>query len=110
MCLDAIDGEPLNYWLWHELCRYYASKNDMNGAIQACKLHSEKSSTNPSPLMALSNLYAAKSEFKAAVESNDKLAKVPPTLIHLALSAVARTPYERNLKSSLERFVDFNHG
>jgi hypothetical protein len=105
MCLDAIDKEPLNYWLWHELCRYYASKNDLNGAIQACKLQSEKSSTNPSPLMALSNLYAAKTEFKAAVASNDKLAEIRPTWIHLALSAVARTPYEIDLKRSLERFV-----
>jgi hypothetical protein len=112
MCHNAIDKEPLNYWLWHELCTYYVSKNDLNGAIQACIVGAEKSATNPSPLMALSNLYAAKGEFMAAADSSAKLYAIQPTSIRLALRAATQYPLkpcEMNLKNSLERLVTLNH-
>src|SRR5215471_7883687 len=56
----AINKEPLNYWLWHNLCGLYAAANNLDAAIHACKLGIETSSSNPSPLMELTNLYAAK--------------------------------------------------
>jgi serine/threonine protein kinase len=109
MCHNAINKEPLNYWLWHELCRLYAAKNDLKGAIQACELGSGKSVANPSPLIELSNLYAANGEFKAAITTFVKLCNLKPTLIRLALRAAVRYPlespssYEFKFKSSLER-------
>jgi tetratricopeptide (TPR) repeat protein len=108
-CHSAINEEPLNYWLWHELCRLYAAKNDLKGAIQACELGSGKSVANPSPLIELSNLYAANGEFKAAITTFVKLCSLNPTLIRLALRAAVRYPlespgsYELKFKSSLEK-------
>jgi serine/threonine protein kinase len=108
MCYNAINKEPLNYWLWHELCRLYATKNDLDGAIQACELGSQKSANNPSPLMELCNLYASKCEFKAAITTFVKLCNLKPTLLQLALKAAVRyllkleSPYEIKIRISLE--------
>jgi hypothetical protein len=109
MCHNAIMMVPLNYWLWHELCRYYAARNDLNGAIQACERGSRMSPTNPSPIMVLSNLYAAKGEFRAAAKSSAKLSQIGTDWIRLAFRTAASKPYETMLKISLDRSVILNN-
>ena len=108
MLQDAIDKEPLNYWLWHNLCRVYAATNNLDGAIHACELGIKKSDTNPSPLMELTNLYAAKGDYKAAITTGMQLLKVKPVILLLALKdsknpLITPTSLENKLKSSLER-------
>jgi serine/threonine protein kinase len=105
-CQSAVDKEPLNYWLWHDLSRLYVAKNDINGAIQACLLGIEKSATNPSPLMELSNLYAANGDYKSAILASMKLSTFNPLLLQLALKGSGtpwRLDYETKLKRLLER-------
>src|SRR5271169_6064378 len=60
MLQDAIDKEPLNYWLWHNLCTLYAATNNLDEAILVCERGIKNSDANPSPLMELTNLYAAR--------------------------------------------------
>src|SRR5271167_3807110 len=81
---EAIDKEPLNYWLWHNLCRLFAATNNLDGAIQACELGIKDSGTNPSPLMELTNLFPAKGDYKAAVTTGMRLLKVKPAILQLA--------------------------
>jgi len=107
MYQDAIDKEPFNYWLWHNLCRLYAVNHDLDGAIQACLLGIEKSTTNPSPRMELSSLYAAKGDYRNAVMIYTK-SRIKPAMLRLALKA-SRNPcnspssHEIQLRQSLER-------
>jgi tetratricopeptide (TPR) repeat protein len=105
---DAIDKEPLNYWLWRDLCRGYASMNNLDGAILACQLGIKKSRANPSPLMELTNLYAAKGDYKAAIITGMQLIKFKPIILRLALKDSKdslNTPNSPKikLKSSLEQ-------
>jgi serine/threonine protein kinase len=104
MSQDAIDKEPLNYWLWHNLCRLYTETNNLDGAIHACEFGIKKSGANPSPLMELTNLYAAKGDYKAAITTGMQLLKVRP----VDLLVVFQNPGDplitpsSELKSSLE--------
>jgi tetratricopeptide (TPR) repeat protein len=108
MLQDAIDKDPLNYWLWHDLCRLYAATNNLDGAILACELEIKKSGDNPSPLMELTNLYAAKGDYKAAIKTGASLLKIKPVILLLALKESKNpvrmpTSSENKLKSKLER-------
>ena len=108
MLQDVIDKEPLNYWLWRDLCRLYAATNNLDGAIQACELGIKKSSANPSPLMELTNLYAAKGDYKAAITTGMQVIKVKPAILQLKLKGsrnalIPSTSPENKLKSELER-------
>ena len=71
MLQDAIEKEPLNYWLWHNLCRLYAATNNLDGAIHACELGIKKSGANLSPLMELTNFYVAKSDYKSCYDDRN---------------------------------------
>jgi hypothetical protein len=104
---DAIDKEPLNYWLWHNLCRLHVATTNLDGAIHACELRIKKSDANPSPLMELTNLYAAKGDYKASITTGMWLLKIKPHMVLLALtdskdSSIISTSSENKLKSSLE--------
>ena len=83
---DAIEKEPLNYWLWHNLCKLLVQRDDLDEAIRTCQLGIKKSKDNPSPLMELSNLYTAKGDYGAAIETSMKLARVKPANFRLALT------------------------
>jgi tetratricopeptide (TPR) repeat protein len=85
MLQDAMDKDSLNYWLWHDLCRLYAATNNLDGAIHACELEIKKSGDNPSPLMELTNLYAAKGDYKAAIKAEMSLLKIKSVILLLAL-------------------------
>ena len=85
MLQDAIDKEPLNYWLWHNLCGLYCTMDNLDGAIHACELGIQKSRADPSPLMELTNLYAAKGDYKAATTTGERLLNVKPVILLLAL-------------------------
>jgi tetratricopeptide (TPR) repeat protein len=108
MYQDAMKKDPMNYWLWYNLCRVYAASNDLDGAIHACELGIKKSTSNPSPLMALTNLYAAKGDYKAAINAGMRLLKVKPAILPLALKdskdpLIPPTSLENKLKSSSEQ-------
>jgi tetratricopeptide (TPR) repeat protein len=105
---DAIDKEPLNYWLWYNLARAYAAANNLDGAIQACELGIDKSGADPSPLMELTNLYTAKGDYKAAIMIGMRLLKVNPAVLRLALKGcrdplIMPTSPNNILKISLQR-------
>ena len=84
-CQNTIAKEPLDYWLWHDLSGLYARSNDLAGAIEACKLGIESWSDNISPLMELTNLYAAKGDYKSAIMTGMQLMKVKSSMLKLAL-------------------------
>ena len=107
-CQAAIDNEPLNYWLWRDLSRAYAATNNLDGAIHACELGTKKSGVDPAPLMALTNLYSAKGDYKAAIMIGMRLLKVKPTFLRLALKGcrdplITPTSPNNKLKIALER-------
>jgi serine/threonine protein kinase len=107
MFQDAIEKEPLNYWLWHDLCRLYAAMNDLDGAIQACELGIKKYSAYPSPLMELTNLYAANGDYKGAIMIGSQLLKFKPVILLLALKdstdpLITPTSSKSKWESSLE--------
>ena len=72
-----------------------------------CELGIKKSDANPSPLMELTNLYAAKGDYKAAITTGMQLLKVKPINLLLALKnprdpLITPSSLENKLKSSLE--------
>jgi tetratricopeptide (TPR) repeat protein len=101
MWQDAVDKEPLNYWLWHNLCRLYSAMNNLDGAIDACKLGLglgvTDSRINPSPLMVLTNLYAAKGHYEAAIALGIELVNIKPAILLLALKDPKRPLIAQNL-------------
>ena len=88
---DAVEREPLNYWLWHSLCQSYAKMNDLDGAIDACKVAIKKNVNNPSPLMELSSLYAAKGNYNDAINSYFDLVNIAPGILPMALNTPQNT-------------------
>jgi tetratricopeptide (TPR) repeat protein len=108
MFQDAVDKEPLNYWLWRNLCTRHAMTNNLDEAIHICELGAKKSDANPSPLMELTNLYAAKGDYKAAIETGMQLLKMKSAILLLALKdskdpLITRTSCDNKLRSSLQR-------
>lgn len=83
---NAIEKEPFNYWLWHNLCKLLIQRDDLDEAIRTCQLGIETSEDNPSPLMELSNLYAAKGDYGTAIKTSMKLARIKPANFRLALT------------------------
>ena len=83
---DAIEKEPLNYWLWHNLCKLLVQRDDLDEAIRTCQLGIEMSEDNPSPLMELSNLYALKGDYGTAINTSMKLSFIKPAHFRLALT------------------------
>lgn len=65
---DAIKRDPMNYWLWHGLCEIFVEHYGIWAAVEACKTGMEWCPTTPSPLLVLSNLYAAMGEYENAIE------------------------------------------
>jgi uncharacterized protein len=108
MLQGVIDKEPPNYWLWHDLCGLYVATNNLNEAIHACEIGLKKSSTDPSPLMELTNLYAAKGDYKAAITIGMRLLKVKPAILRLALNdpqepLITPTTLRNSLNSPVQR-------
>jgi tetratricopeptide (TPR) repeat protein len=99
----AIKKDPMNYWLWHNCCKIHVSMNDLEGAIYACE-RGIKEFTSPSPSMVLSNLYALKGNYDAAIKTYGQFYTVIPTILWLALESndplMKLGSYEQ---SSLER-------
>jgi len=99
---------PLNYWLWHGLCRMHAKQHDIAGAIKACESGIKRSTTNPSPLMELSNLYAVNGDYNAAVLTGQQAFRIKPSWHRLALLDpkepwTTPNPYEHEMKRSLKK-------
>lgn len=101
MVQAAIGKEPLNYWLWHALCVLYAAQNDLDGAIEACKTGVEKSPSNPSPLMELMNLYAARGDYEAAMGCGFDLLNIKTPILQVALT-ITRDPLTMSIVSDIE--------
>lgn len=101
---EAIERDPMNYWVWYNICRIYLARNDLDGAINMCNLGLEKISINPSPLIQLINLYAAKGDYKNAIMTSMKLLSVNMGILRLAVvdSEDTLAPQAR-AKSEFER-------
>jgi ankyrin repeat protein len=104
-CLEAVDKDPMNYWLWNSLCNLYIAIGDLDSAIEACKHGINLHGTNPSPSMALSNLYAAKGDFKSAIEIGTQLHRFESGIVLLALTQF-RDPFT-TIKQQSERYLTY---
>ena len=67
--IEAVKNSPMSFWMWHSLCQVYFMQDDMDGAIAACKEGISKYPDSPSPVLALTNVYAAKGDYGAAMET-----------------------------------------
>jgi serine/threonine protein kinase len=109
---DAIKKHPRSFWLWHAHSTLCARENDIEGAIAACSLAIKESPENPSPIMELMNLHAAKGEYREAREYGWRLCKVNAEEVESALT-LFRDPLINNSvidnlsqkKVSLERYA-----
>lgn len=69
---DAIKEQPKNYWLWMRLYDTYIALDDVAGVITACEKGISQF-PNWSPVMVLSNLYAAKGDYNTAILTYTRL-------------------------------------
>lgn len=75
--------------------------DDLDGAIEACELGSEKWPNNPSPLLELSNLYATKGDYETAIMRGMRVIKVKPGMLTLAFKD--STYLTSEMRDSLKR-------
>jgi len=66
---NAIEEHPMKLSLWLDLCRLYIATKGFDAAITACNEANSKFPANPVPVFALSQVYAAKGDFKSAIMS-----------------------------------------
>jgi hypothetical protein len=66
---DAVEKEPLDFWLWHRLYEAHVVKGGLDGAIAACRQGKFNYPNNPCPAMELPNLYAAKGDYSRAIST-----------------------------------------
>jgi tetratricopeptide (TPR) repeat protein len=66
---DAVEKDPLDFWLWHRLYEAHVAKDGIDGAIRACMKGTIKYPNNPCPAMELPNLYAAKGNYYSAIST-----------------------------------------
>jgi hypothetical protein len=102
----AVKLDPMNYWLWRNLCLAHRRNNDLDTAVTTCLSGILAYPTSPSPLMVLSNLYAIKGDFSSAIQVSTEAFKFKPAMIWLALecedSVAAPNIQEIEAKSQLE--------
>lgn len=84
---DAINKDPMNYWLWHNLCKVRIARDDLEGAISGCEVGADKFPNSPAPIMMLSNLYAAKGDYTTAVTKAMQCLTIKASLLCLALES-----------------------
>jgi hypothetical protein len=78
-CQAAIADDPMNFWLWDYLCTLLVLSIDE--AIAECELGVKIYPQSPSPLMALSNLYAASSQYTEAIEIGVQFLEFKPAML-----------------------------
>jgi tetratricopeptide (TPR) repeat protein len=66
---NAIEEDPMSYWLWHKLCKAYVAQNAYDRAIAACRQGIAQFPGNWSPVMEMSNLCATKGNYKTAIDT-----------------------------------------
>jgi tetratricopeptide (TPR) repeat protein len=71
---DAVEKEPLDFWLWHRLYEAHFANDGLDGAIAACKQGKVNYPNNPCPVMELCNLYAARGDYDSAISTYMDLA------------------------------------
>ena len=99
--LAAIGADPFNFWLWHAHSSLCARDNDLDGAINVCKRATlQKSRGNPSPIMELMNLHAARGEYPMAVQYGLELVRIKPPRFQTALSP-SKSPLAASVISDL---------
>ena len=64
---NAIEREPMRFGLWFRLCKLHLDTGNLAGAIRVCTQEIKKRPSNPSPVMILSNVYAAKGHYYSAI-------------------------------------------
>jgi tetratricopeptide (TPR) repeat protein len=85
MYQSEIEKDPMNFSLWYSLSETYAAAGCIDSAIEACELGNHQYPTSPSPLMALSNLYAVKGDYVAAISKCKQVFEFKPAIVWLAL-------------------------
>jgi serine/threonine protein kinase len=86
MIHSAIEKNPRDYWSWHALIHLYSQQHDLDGAIKACETALSKDPFNPSPMIEVANLYAAKADFPTALLYGMRLSHLKSADIRSALS------------------------
>jgi len=67
-CEVEIEKAPEDFWKWYELSECFLAKDDLEGAIAACRDgFIERYPRNPAPLFAFMNLCAAKEHYNSAI-------------------------------------------
>ena len=84
---DALSKEPMNYWLWRDLCQILISKRSLQTAIERCERGVKECITSPSSLMMLSNLHAMNGDFKKAVPCSMQLFDFTSASLSLSLGS-----------------------
>jgi predicted Zn-dependent protease len=108
-CKSAIEKDPLNYWLWKNLCNTYLTHNDYDGAIMACDNGIQQYVMSPSISLLLSNLYATTGQYKEATTiQSQRLFTDKQAILLLALESKDTLPTEtstsdQETRQSLER-------
>lgn len=69
LIMEAIEADPMDYWLWHIICQINLLRKDIDAAFAACKSGAAKFPTCPSPLMELSNLQAMIGQYSEAIQT-----------------------------------------
>jgi len=63
----AVELNVDNFWSWHNLSEAYTGRGDCDTAIRAFNQGNTRFPSNPWPVLALTNAYAAKGEFHEAI-------------------------------------------
>jgi tetratricopeptide (TPR) repeat protein len=104
---DEIKVEPLNYWLWYNLCGLLVTRGDIDEAISACQIGIEKFPKNFSPILHLINLYEAKGDYRQAIKSYRQFLDLDAVSLRLAFETgntlMTTTSYEIELKEFLKQ-------
>lgn len=100
LLLEAIQKEPLNFWLWHAHSTLCAREQDIDGAIEVCRLAVEEDPDNPSPIMELTNLYAGRTQYLNGLKYGLKLWRIDPARLQYALT-VSRNPLVTSIVDDL---------
>jgi hypothetical protein len=94
---ETIEKDPLNYTLWHEFCNALIVEKGLEETIRVCELETKKHPNSPFPLIDLSNLYAAKGDYKSAIDKSMEVFKLRREDILFAFSN-----YQTSKSASLE--------
>ena len=63
----AVAEKPDSFWSWHNLCKVNIRRGDYNAAIGACSQGNTRFPSNPWPVLAATNVHAARNDYDLAI-------------------------------------------